>query len=73
MHDAGAEVNVDGQTGYNVNLDKPEELADRLIHLLKSPDLAQSLGQAGHDRWRRYFRFSAFSQRLNKILAPFIA
>lgn len=73
VHDAGAEVNVDGQTGYNVNLDKPKELADRLIHLLRSPDLAQSLGQTGHDRWRQHFRFSAFSRRLNAILAPFVA
>lgn len=72
VHDAGREVNVDGETGYNVDLDRPGELSERLIALLRSPDLAMRLGQNGHARWREHFRFSAFEERLRSILTPFM-
>src|SRR5262249_33496435 len=39
--DAGQEVNVDGKTGFNVDLAKPRsDLAERLIQLLRDTDLA---------------------------------
>jgi phosphatidylinositol alpha-1,6-mannosyltransferase len=68
VHDAGREVNVDGVTGYNVSLDRPGELAERLIELLRDPDVARRMGQAGQARWRQNFRYSAFAQRLGGCL-----
>ncbi|MFK5979031.1 MAG: glycosyltransferase family 4 protein [Rhizobiaceae bacterium] len=68
VHDAGQEVNVDGTTGYNVDLNKPEELAERIISLLSNPGLAKTMGRAGQDRWQEHFRFSAFSARLMSLL-----
>ncbi len=73
VHDAGREVNVDGKTGYNVDLDRPGELAERLVALLKMPDLATRLGANGKQRWREHFRFSAFERRLQAILDPFLS
>jgi len=73
VHDAGQEVNVDGETGFNVDLDRAGELAGRLIDLLRSPDLCHRLGQNGLVRWRQHFRFSAFEQRLNAAIGPFLA
>ena len=37
IHDAAPEVNLDGVTGFNVNLDKPAELPERLIFSSKTP------------------------------------
>jgi phosphatidylinositol alpha-1,6-mannosyltransferase len=63
VHDAAPEVNLDGQTGYNVDLDRPGELAERLICLLRDPDHAAALGHNGRRRWAEHFRYSAFRER----------
>lgn len=72
VHDAGQEVNLDQQTGYNVNLDRPQELPDRLIHLLRNPDHAASLGANGQKRWADHFRYSAFRDRFRPLLGEFL-
>jgi phosphatidylinositol alpha-1,6-mannosyltransferase len=71
VHDAGSEVNVDGVTGYNVNLDRPDELPDRLVRLLSDPPHAAALGAAGRRRWAEHFRASAFEARLDAVLTDF--
>lgn len=68
LQDAGQEVNVDGETGYNIDLNKPEQIAERLIYLLSHPDKAKIMGKAGQARWNKYFRFGAFRKRLKTIL-----
>lgn len=72
VHDAGAEVNLHGQTGFNVNLDRPGELEDQIITLLRNPDLAHSLGQAGQRRWFQNFRYSAFNTRFSRHFGEFV-
>ena len=72
VHDAGAEVNVDAKTGYNVDLDRPEELGDRLIQLLRDTDKARALGIAGATRWAAHFRYSSFAERFLGIWREFI-
>ena len=72
VHDAGSEVNLDGQTGYNVNLDRPEELPERLIHLLRDPNHAVALGAQGRQRWSDHFRYSAFRNRFRPLLREFL-
>lgn len=67
-HDAGQEVNLDGETGYNVDLNDREALAARIVQLLGDPAHARMMGEAGHARWQNHFRFSAFSTRLTRIL-----
>lgn len=73
IHDAGAEVNADGVTGYNVDLDREDELPERLIALLRDPGLANALGEAGQRRWREQYRYSSFKRRFLPIMARFIA
>jgi phosphatidylinositol alpha-1,6-mannosyltransferase len=68
IHDAGQEVNIDGETGYNVSLDRRGELDDRLVELLSSPSLLSRMGAAGQARWHKHFRFSAFKQRFLPII-----
>ena len=69
VHDAAPEVNLDGITGYNVDLDRPAELPEHVIALLGNPDLARRLGQAGQARWREHFRYSIFRTRFLLLLS----
>jgi len=70
--DAGQEINVDGITGYTIEPGDTEELADRLIHLLRNPDLCAAMGRAGHARWRDNFRYSCFARRFLAIWDEFV-
>lgn len=71
IHDAAPEVNLDGVTGYNVDLNKPEQLPERIIYLLKNPDQAATLGRNGQQRWYEQFTFTAFKQRFLPLLGDF--
>jgi phosphatidylinositol alpha-1,6-mannosyltransferase len=73
VHDAAPEIVLEGKTGYNVNLDRPKELAERIIHLLKNPDQARQLGLNGQQRWHEHFRYSAFRDRFRPLLHEFLA
>jgi phosphatidylinositol alpha-1,6-mannosyltransferase len=64
VHDAGQEVNRDQETGYNVDLNDPQALSDRLTELLRDSDTARRMGGAGQARWQQHFRFGAFKSRL---------
>ena len=68
IHDAGQEVNIDGRTGYNVDLDRAEELSDRLTTLLSDADLAQQMGKAAARHWFFNYRYSAFQQRFEEVV-----
>lgn len=68
VHDAGAEINVDGETGYNVDLDRAGSLVEPLVALLFDRDRAASLGRAGQRRWGEHFRYSAFRARFVGLL-----
>jgi phosphatidylinositol alpha-1,6-mannosyltransferase len=72
IHDAAPEVNLDGVTGFNINLDRPGELVERLVCLLRNPELCHRLGSNGRDRWANHFRLSAFRDRFVPILRDFL-
>jgi phosphatidyl-myo-inositol dimannoside synthase len=71
IHDAAVEVNIDGETGYNVAIQRPDDLTDRLIALLSNPDLAGRLGAAGRARWAAHFSYSQFKSRFTPMLDAF--
>jgi phosphatidylinositol alpha-1,6-mannosyltransferase len=72
VHDAGREVSVDGATGFNVNLDRPGQLEECLIELLRDRDLASRLGKHGQSRWSQHFRYSCFRDRFSELLDEFL-
>ncbi|HYH66594.1 MAG TPA: glycosyltransferase family 4 protein [Urbifossiella sp.] len=53
------EVVTDGETGYLVPPHRPDELASRLLHLLRDEGLRTALGNAGRARMQRLFTFDA--------------
>lgn len=73
VHDAAPEINLEGRTGYNVNLDNPDELPERLIYLLKDSARAAELGRSGRQRWAEHFCYSAFQMRFLPLLREFLA
>lgn len=72
IHDAASEINIDGQTGYNIDLNIPEQLVDRIVYLLKNYNKAIEMGNNGIHRWRQHFSYSAFSNRFKPIFNEFI-
>lgn len=72
IHDAASEVVCDGQTGYVVNMDSPDELPERLVALLANRERARAMGLAGQRRWAEHFRFSAFRERFLPLLHEFL-
>jgi phosphatidylinositol alpha-1,6-mannosyltransferase len=71
-HDAGCEVNVDGETGFNVGLDREGDLARAMVALLADEGLAHRMGEAGRRRWREHFSFSRFKERFLTLFAEFL-
>lgn len=72
IHDAASEVVVDGKTGLLSNLDQPNDLAEKLILMLRNPELARRMGIAGQERWEEHFTFDAFSRRFRPLLEQLI-
>lgn len=66
--DAGQEINVDGETGFNVDLGCPAELVEALVALLSDRQKARALGGAGQQHWRRHFTWRVFRLRFQAIL-----
>lgn len=57
----------DGVTGYVVPFDDIDGMAERMVHLAKSPSLRRQLGEAGRRRVERSYSFEGLSDRLLSI------
>lgn len=55
---SGPELITDGQDGLLVDPDRPEEIADAVVRLLRDDELACRLGEAGHRRIVEAFSLS---------------
>lgn len=49
------EIIVDGVTGYVINPGRPQELAEKIVELLKNTQKAQQFGIAGYERIKKDF------------------
>lgn len=66
--DAAKEVISDGETGYCVDPDNIEELAERLFQLLTDSELRKKMGQAGQKRYLENFTEQKFHERFMRII-----
>ncbi len=55
---------VDGVTGYLINPENPEELAEKMCFLLNNPDVSAEMGRAGRERVLREFFWKTRAQTL---------
>ncbi|MEW6407990.1 MAG: glycosyltransferase family 4 protein [Patescibacteria group bacterium] len=63
-----AEAIEDKKTGFLVNPENVNEIADTILKLLKNPQLAKQLGQAGRVRVVEKFNWKKQAEKLKKIL-----
>jgi glycosyltransferase involved in cell wall biosynthesis len=54
----------DGQSGYIVEVNSPEQLADRIERLLDNPEMALQIGTRGYERVREYCDFDKNIRKL---------
>lgn len=66
------DVVKDGETGFLVDKNDRQDLADKLEMLIKNPELRIQMGQLGRKHYEEYFTLEIFEQRfleiINKIL-----
>lgn len=62
------EIVQDGVTGFSINPEDLDSLADRLIQLLQDEALRIRMGEAGRQRVEENFTFTCFEERLTRIL-----
>jgi glycosyltransferase involved in cell wall biosynthesis len=53
-----------GKTGYTVPVNDSQALAERLIYLLRHPEVAQRMGEAGRDRAEERFTWAAVVRKM---------
>lgn len=61
------EAVVEGETGYIVEPEDFEAMAQRLISLLREPGRARTMGDAGHERVKEHFSCEAQLQRVEEL------
>lgn len=67
-----AEAIIQGQTGFLVDPNSADEVAGRLLLLLKNDQLSQRMGAVGLERVRLEFNWSTRAQALHQISAEMI-
>jgi glycosyltransferase involved in cell wall biosynthesis len=61
------ELVVDGQTGLLIPPHNPTALADAIVSLLKNPDEAQKMGQAGQIRVEKHFTLPKMVEEIEAV------
>jgi phosphatidylinositol alpha-1,6-mannosyltransferase len=65
----GADESIEhGVTGFRVDPERPDALADALVRLLSDPDLARRFGRAGRERAIALFDWERQVLRLREFL-----
>ena len=67
------EVVEDGKTGVLVPPAQPAALAEALVRVLNSPDLARDMGKAGRRRVEEKFSWASVAERTEQVYAEAIA
>jgi glycosyltransferase involved in cell wall biosynthesis len=61
------EIVRDGETGVLVEMGSVDEMANAMVYLLKNPDVARKMGQAGRERVRECFTIDLTVQKVQEV------
>lgn len=61
------DVVEDGETGFLIQQNNPQELAEKIELLIENPQLREKLGKAGRKKYLEEFTSIRFESRLNEI------
>ncbi len=67
VHGGSKEVVVHGETGFVANPFDVRAFADRIATLLRDPELARRMGEAGYQRLLRHFTIDRLTERFLEI------
>ena len=62
------EVVVDGKTGFVIPPQDPEKLAEKIVRLVKEPELRRRMGQESRQRYLTDFSSAVYKKRVGEIL-----
>jgi glycosyltransferase involved in cell wall biosynthesis len=62
-----AETIVDGETGFLVPPNRPDLLAERVVHLLERDELRRRMGDAGRDRVLRLYSVRRYAEAMTSL------
>lgn len=62
------DIVVNGQTGYTVDKNNPEALADALERLFRNPELGVQMGKIGRKRFEEMFTEETFERNIRECL-----
>lgn len=58
----------DNETGYVINKHQPQTLANKIEILIEHPELCQSMGRKGREKFKNEFTLKQFEGRITEIL-----
>lgn len=61
------ELVLDGVSGYLVQPNNPEELANRIVTILNNKKLAKEMGKRGSERIKKEFNISTNVKKIERI------
>ena len=61
------EIVDDGVTGFIIPPRDPETLAEKIIYLIKHPDIARKMGEAGRKKFEREYTLSVFEENMINV------
>ena len=61
---AMSEIIEDGKTGFLVDPNSHYELADRIVFLLKHPEVSRKMGEAGYQKVIKYYNWDKVVERM---------
>lgn len=67
-HGGPADIVVNGETGYHVNALDAEDIASKMEHLLRHPDIARAMGAAAYERTVKSMTWDDFVDNYERYL-----
>ena len=58
----------DGETGFIVDKQNPNKLAEKIKYLIENPDNAILMGKKGKEHFLEYYTLEVFEKRLTHVL-----
>jgi glycosyltransferase involved in cell wall biosynthesis len=66
------EIILDGETGLIAPAGDAQVLAQKIVHLLRRPDMMRLMGERGRERVRTFFNWRAVARRIDERLAEIL-
>lgn len=66
------EIIQDGLTGFIINPNCPEEIADRILVLADNPNLRRSMGMKGREVFESKYTLEVYAEKLDKAIKVFL-